>query len=170
MISRFTFALMTLTLAAAPLLAQPQPAQPGQPRPNQPQQPGQPRPAQPGNPPLPGGEMRDEHMPIFERRNLPPQFQMIHGYLGIIDQLNQMVQDPTASGIAAVLGATEILKPRGSEAMITYFTKILPEVKNEAVQRAIRIQLVEAYKTSGDHDKALAELQTLMTGTPAKTE
>ena len=97
---------------------------------------------------------------------MPPQLNVVRGYLGIIGQLNEMAQDPTASGIAGVLGAAEILKPRGSEAVIEYFTKLLPEVKNEAVGRAIRIQLVEAYKTSGQHDKALEELRTLITGAP----
>ena len=165
---RLAIPFVILALAVAPALAQNRPQQqPGQP------QPGQPQPGQPQRPPSPPQvDMVRERTfePRFEVRDMPPQINLVRGYLGLIGQLNEMAQDPTASGIAAVLGANEILKPRGADAVIAYFTKVLPQVKNEAVQRAIRIQLVEAYKTSGDHEKALAELQTLMTGTPAKTE
>jgi hypothetical protein len=169
MIPRFAIPFLALAALAAPALAQqPQPGQPGQPpRPPQPQpQPQREYRVAPGQPHGQGDgpQFRDFNIDV------PQQLRVVHGYLGLVNQFNDLAQDPAASGIAAVLGANEILKPRGADAVIEYFTKLLPEVKNEAVQRAIRIQLVEAYKNSNQHDKALNELQTLITATPAKTE
>ena len=161
MTSRF-IPFIALAASVAPAFAQQPPQKPAQP----------PRPPQheyrvaPGQPGAGGGDGFR-----FDTVDVPMQLRMVHGYLGLVGQFNDLAQDPAASGIAAVLGANEILKPRGADAVIEYFTKLLPEVKNEAVQRAIRIQLVEAYKNSNQHDKALGELQTLITATPAaKTE
>ena len=41
--------------------------------------------------------------------------------------------------------------------------KLLPEVKTPAVQRAIRLQLVDLYKAAGKQDQALDQLKQLMT-------
>jgi hypothetical protein len=155
---RIAISFATLVLIVAPALAQtPPPPAPGQPQPQR----------VPGPPPVRVDPVRERpHELGFEVRDMPPQLNIVRGYLGLIGQLNEMAQDPTASGIAAVLGANEILKPRGADAVIQYFTKLLPEVKSEPVQRAIRIQLIEAYKQSGQQDKALEELRALITGAP----
>ena len=65
------------------------------------------------------------------------------------------------------MGANEILKPKGADAAIAYFTKVLPQVKNEAVQRAIRVQLADLYKAAGQGDKALEQYEAMMTSAPA---
>jgi hypothetical protein len=95
------------------------------------------------------------------------QIQLLRGYLELVDSYTKIARDPTTSGIAAVINANDILKPRGQEAVISYFTKTLPNVKNEAVQRAIRLQLIQAYKDSGQQDKALEQMDALITGAPA---
>ena len=98
------------------------------------------------------------------------QFEMMRSYLEIVDRYSKISSDQTTAGIAAVVAAAEVLKPRGPEAAIDYFNKVLPEVKDPAVARAIRAQLAEQYKAAGQADKALDQLHELITGsttTPA---
>ena len=91
----------------------------------------------------------------------------LRNYLEMVDRYNQVARDPTASGVAAVMSTVDVLRPRGAQAAIDYFTKILPSVKNDAVSRAIRLQLVELYKVSKQDDKALDLLEKLITEAPA---
>ena len=86
-------------------------------------------------------------------------------YLYLVDHLTRMSENPTAAGVAAVLQASDLLKSRPQEA-IDYFTRLLPEVKNESVKRAIRIQLADLYKNSNQNDKALDQLRELMIAAP----
>ena len=92
----------------------------------------------------------------------------MRGYLEVIDRFSAIAQDPASSGIAAVLSAGEIFRSRGPEEAINFYTKLLPETKNEAVQRAIRIQLAELYKNTNQQEKALEQLRTLITSAPAE--
>jgi preprotein translocase subunit SecA len=66
----------------------------------------------------------------------------------------------------AVLSAKDTLKERPSEA-IDFFEKLLPDVKNEVVERAIRIQMVDLYKANNEPEKALDEMRQLILTTPA---
>ena len=97
----------------------------------------------------------------------PPDVQkveMLRGYLDVVDHFTKLAHDPTAAGVAAVLAANDLLRPRGTDVAIDYFNKTLPNVKDEAVQRAIRIQLIDLYKQAGQQDKAIEQLDILMTG------
>jgi hypothetical protein len=94
------------------------------------------------------------------------QFEIMRTYLEIVDRYSQISSNPTTAGIAAVVSAAEVLKPQGPQAGIEYFNKILPEVKNEAVARAIRAQLAELYKAAGQQDKSLEQLHALITESP----
>ena len=111
-------------------------------------------PDRPPQPPLPPMSDRMQHV------------EMLRGYLELVDRFSRLASNPTNSGVAAVITATEMLKARGNDAAIEYFTKVMPDVKDASVQRAIRIQLVDLYKNSGQQDKALAELRSLMTESP----
>jgi hypothetical protein len=82
-------------------------------------------------------------------------------YLYVVDHLTRMSENPTAVGVAALLQANDILKSRPQDA-IDYFNKLLPDVRNEAVKRAIRLQLADLYKNSNQNDKALDQLRELM--------
>jgi hypothetical protein len=95
------------------------------------------------------------------------QLDAMRTYLDVFDRYSRLSRDPTASGVAAVVTAGEILRARGADTAIAYFNKVMPDVKNESVQRAIRLQLIELYKMSGQQDKALEQLQSLMTSAPA---
>jgi hypothetical protein len=104
-----------------------------------------------------GGPMRPELMKL----------QMLREYVDVVNGLTHIAHDPTSSGVAAVVAASDLLRARGTDASIQYFTKLLPDVKNDAVQRAIRIQLVDLYRQSGQADKALEQLDLLIKGAPA---
>jgi hypothetical protein len=95
------------------------------------------------------------------------QLDAVRNYLDVFDRYSRLSRDPTAAGVAAVVTSGEILRARGADTAIAYFNKVLPDVKNESVQRAIRLQLIELYKMSGQQDKALEHLQTLMVSAPA---
>jgi hypothetical protein len=95
------------------------------------------------------------------------QLDAMKNYLDVFDRYSRLSRDPASAGVAAVVTAGEILRARGTDSAIGYFTKVLPDVKNDSVQRAIRLQLVELYKASGQQDKALDQLQLLMTSAPA---
>ena len=95
------------------------------------------------------------------------QLDAVRNYLDVFERYSRLSRDPTAAGVAAVVSAGEILRARGAETAIAYFNKVMPDVKNESVQRAIRLQLIELYKMSGQQDKALEHLQSLMTQAPA---
>jgi len=119
--------------------------------------------------------MPDGVTPEMVRRYMEAQGRSLNGggqldamknYLDVFDRYSRLSRDPAAAGVAAVVTAGEILRARGADSAIAYFNKVLPDVKNDSVQRAIRLQLVELYKMSGQQDKALDQLQTLMTTAP----
>ena len=87
-------------------------------------------------------------------------------YLYVIDHVARVSENPTNAGIAAVLGASDLMKNKPQDA-IDYFTKILPEVKNEAVRRAIRLQLADLYKKTDQPDKSLEQLKELIIAAPS---
>lgn len=99
-------------------------------------------------------------------RRLPPemaQLEMLRGYIDVVGRLAQLAKDPSAAGVAAVIVANDALKKQGPAALIAFFTEILPDVKDPAIARAIRIQLADAYKNAGKPDQALKQLRILMT-------
>src|SRR5947207_13401553 len=102
-----------------------------------------PRDGRPGGPGGFGGMSPSEMEPRMR------QFEFLRGYLELVDRYAHLARDPSMSGIAAVISAGDILKPRGADAAIDYYTKLLPEVKSPGVQRAIRLQLVDLYKAAG---------------------
>jgi len=94
------------------------------------------------------------------------QVERMRNWLDVVDRYVRMARNPVDAAIAAVITANDLLRPRGADVAIDYFTKLLPEVKNDAVQRAIRLQLIELYKAAGQQDKALEQLQSLITSVP----
>jgi thioredoxin-like negative regulator of GroEL len=95
------------------------------------------------------------------------QVERLRNWLELVDRYARMARNPVDAGIAAVINANDLLRPRGTQAAIDYFNKLLSEVKNDAVQRAIRLQLVELYRSGGQEEKALEQLRTLMIAAPA---
>ena len=95
------------------------------------------------------------------------QVELMRSWLDLIDRYAKLSRDPVASGVAAVVSADDLFKGRPPEQAIEYFTKLLGEVKNETVQRAIRLQLIELYGKNNDQQKALEQLRLLMIEPPA---
>ena len=91
------------------------------------------------------------------------QVEMLRGHLELVDRYTRLSSNSTSAGVAAVISAAEVLKTRGNDAAIEYFSKLLPEVKDPAVQRAVRLQLSDLYKASNQGDKALEQLRALIT-------
>ncbi|MCC6423539.1 MAG: hypothetical protein IT447_08685 [Phycisphaerales bacterium] len=127
----------------------------------------------PDRPPPPdedyGGRGRNDR-PDRDRdngmRRMPPemaQLEMLRGYIDVVGRLAQLAKDPSAAGVAAVIVANDALKKQGPTALIAFFSEILPDVKDPAIARAIRIQLADAYKNAGKPDEALKQLRILMT-------
>ena len=110
----------------------------------------------------PGGPGMDRPGPLARNE----QFEQLRNYLAVIDAFSRQSRDASQAGIAAVIAAADILKPRGTDAGIEYFSKMLPQVKNPAVQRAVRVQLAELYKSAGKQDQALEQLRELIVAEP----
>jgi hypothetical protein len=107
-------------------------------------------------------ETADRHAPAQSTRGELAEVDVLRGWIDLIERYTELAKDPVAAGVAAVINANDLLKQKGADVAIEYFTKLLSEVKNESVQRAIRLQLVELYGKSGQTDDALEQLRLLM--------
>lgn len=87
-------------------------------------------------------------------------------FLYLIDHFARLSENPTSTAIGAVLQAAEVLKDKPQDA-INYFNTTLPDVKNEAVRRVIRLQLADLYQRTNQPDKALEQLREVMILAPA---
>ena len=96
------------------------------------------------------------------------EIHLLKGWIDVVDSYTRLAKDPIAAGVAAVVSANDLLKQKGPDAAIEYFSKLLSEVKNESVQRAIRLQLVELYGKAGQPDQALEQLRVLMIQAPSE--
>jgi predicted negative regulator of RcsB-dependent stress response len=88
--------------------------------------------------------------------------------MALVSGYVSLSKDPSAAGVASVLTAADVLKPRGNAAAIEYFNSLLPNVKDPAIERAIHLQLVDLYRATQQSDEALQHLETLITAEPAK--
>ena len=95
------------------------------------------------------------------------QIETMRGLVEVVERSSRIAKDPTDSGVTAVLVAGQLLKHRSHADAIDYWNKALAETRNDAVARAIRGQLVDLYKQTGQTDAALEQLRTLMTSAPS---
>lgn len=113
----------------------------------------------------PGGRGGPD-FPMDGRR--PPTMDTQRGYMMLVAGYIELSKDSTAAGVASVLTAADVLRPRGNAAAIEYFNKLLPTVKDPAIDRAIRLQLVDLYRATNQSDEALKHLEMLITSEPTK--
>jgi hypothetical protein len=99
---------------------------------------------------------------------MAPDVEAYRAYLKLVEDTQRIAESPTASGVAAVFGAGEIVNARGTEETIQYFERLLPNVKDPAVARAIRLQLADAYKQARQPDRALEQFDRLITAQPER--
>jgi lipopolysaccharide biosynthesis regulator YciM len=93
----------------------------------------------------------------------------MRGYLELVTRYTELSRDETTAGVSAAVTAGDLLRARGGDAAIAYFEKLVPEVRDPAVNRAVRFQLVELYKAAGKNDQALEQLRIIITD-PGSTE
>ena len=96
------------------------------------------------------------------------EIHLLKGWIDVVDSYTRLAKDPIAAGVAAVVSANDLLKQKGPDQAIEFFSKLLSEVKNESIQRAIRLQLVELYGKAGQPDQALEQLRVLMIQAPSE--
>jgi hypothetical protein len=114
-------------------------------------------------PPRPGRPM-NPNGPIDGQRPPGPmgEVELMRGWLDLIDRYARLSRDRVACAVAAVVSADDLMRGRPPEEAIAFFNKMLDETKNETVQRAIRLQLVELHGKNNQSDKALEHLRILM--------
>lgn len=84
--------------------------------------------------------------------------------LTFVNEFEATAENPSAVGIAAVLGVKEHMD--SPTAHISYLETTLPKVSDVVVKRAIRIQLADLYKKAGQRDKAMEQLDALVLNQP----
>ena len=94
---------------------------------------------------------------------------LFRDYMELIDHFSKVVEDSSNAGVAAVIYTDDILRTRPSREAIEYYQKLLPEVKDPAVRRAIHLRLAEHLRLSNQADAALAQLRELIIAAPAST-
>jgi len=97
-------------------------------------------------------------------QGMSAQLRLLRDLIGLIDDVNKIASSPSASGVAAVMSVKDQIK--SNEDTIAYLERLLPQTSDPAVQRAIRIQLADLYKNTGQREKALAHLERLITNRP----
>src|SRR4051812_41362073 len=73
---------------------------------------------------------------------------MFRDYMDLIDHFARVNQDTSSAGVAAVIYADDILRTRPPQEAIDYYLKLIPEVKDPIIVRAIRLRLAEHYRLS----------------------
>lgn len=111
------------------------------------------------------GQLTGSDEPPKGAESIARYIDVMEKYLYVVDHVTRMSENPTAAGVAAVFQAHDLLKSQPQRA-IQYFNDLLPRVRNDAVKRAIRLELAELYKNVHQDDKALEQLKELIVTTP----
>ena len=162
--NRLVLGAVALVMCASFAFAQPGPGGPGGPPGMGGHVPGGPGGGPGGGPPGmpsgfgPGGGPGRGRGPEMNK------MEQLQTYLEVVQGFSQLSRDADATSVAAVIAMGDVLRHRGPEKSIEYFHQLLPQVKSESVRRAIQLQLADLYKVSGQQDRALDELQLLITG------
>ena len=98
------------------------------------------------------------------------QVEVMRSWMDTVDRFVRLSQDPVASGVAGVITAVDLLRPQGPEATLDYLNKLMSETQNATVRRAIRLEMIEMYKATGQRDKALDVLHELIVTVPGEGE
>ena len=85
-------------------------------------------------------------------------------YIELVDRYTTLAKDPSSAGVSAVVTLSELTRQKGPEETASRLTKLLGETKDATVQRAIRLQLIDVYKTSNQTDKAIEQAEILIRG------
>jgi hypothetical protein len=90
--------------------------------------------------------------------------QSLAAYLWNVEHAAEIAKDPELAGVQAVIQAHELMKStKEPQVEIDWLTKTMYDTHNAAVRREIHLVLSNLYKQTGQSDKALDQLQDLMT-------
>jgi hypothetical protein len=89
-------------------------------------------------------------------------WQASDGYIWGVEHAAEIAKDADSTGVQAVIEADHLLKSRDPQVALDFFNKALYDTKSRAVQREIRFVLYRLYEQTGQHDKALDQLQQLI--------
>ena len=105
----------------------------------------------------------DDALPVVTPQDVQDRWQGTDTYLWGIEHTAEIAKDPETAGVQAVIEAHDFLKGKEPQVEIDFFNKALYEAKMRPVQREIRIILYRLYRDQNQSDKALEQLQDLMT-------
>ena len=91
----------------------------------------------------------------------------IMSYLDLVDRYSQLSSNPSASSVSAVVTLTDLLRPKGPQAVVDELNKMLAVAKDPAVVRAIRLQLIDWYRAAQQPEKAVEQAEILIGGSPS---
>lgn len=105
-------------------------------------------------------------VPAYGQDGAPPQMlqqiDLLTRLLTLVGDFTKIVESPAGAGVTATMSLDDHFKAPAEA--IAFLEKVLPNVKEVPVQRAIRIKLADLYKKTGQHEKAIEQLERLMTG------
>jgi hypothetical protein len=104
----------------------------------------------------------DDSSPPAAPQNASDYYQTADAYVWYVEHTAALDKDAESAGVAAVLKSEELLKTKDPQAALDYYLKVVYDSKSHAVTRAARMELYEVYKSMGQPDKALEQLQLVI--------
>ncbi len=130
-----------------------------------------------GGPPPPGMSDRGGPDGLEERMRIrrqqggqPPSpgmrnpVEAMKQYLDLVGNYAELAKDSSATGVSAVITLAELAKQQSPSIAIERLTKLLGETKDVAVQRAIRLTLIDLYRANKEPEKAIEQAEILIRG------
>jgi len=108
----------------------------------------------------PGGPGMGPSMPMTGP-GLPPAFMQMSAALHVVGRMRDACFDPEIAGVIAIGGLKDDVR-RGPKALAEDLEDQLLKTKSLGLRNAIRMELKEIYKRTGDEKKALKNLRAML--------
>ena len=105
----------------------------------------------------------DDTSPPAAPQSASDYYQTADAYVWYVEHTAALDKDIDAAGVAAVLKSEDLLKSKDPQSAADFYLKVVYDAKSHAVVRAARMELYEVYKSMGQPEKALEQLQLVMT-------
>lgn len=99
---------------------------------------------------------------MFEVEIMKGHLDMYHSLLEIVNGMNEVTSDPTATALMALHTAKDLAHEEEDHA--EFLEEGLDKIKDAAVRRAIRLQLAELYAEMDQPERAREHLARLISG------
>ena len=97
---------------------------------------------------------------ITEVKVMSMHLEMYGQLVGLISDMNEIHESPTASAEMAIMGLDDHL---GLEERAEFLEDMLKDTEDATVRRAIRTKLIDTYKELGDSEEAMEHIEALIT-------